>query len=189
MGFVDRSPAVLVRPLNTRDYLALAILGSAARGPLAIDEVPALISGLAGPLWSPVHPLIHDAMDEMVVDGQLGTTKAADSEHLRLTLRPSGHRRLHHLLALHIPGPLTAFGQVGVRLKLAFLDLLPPPMRRHQIGALIRAYDCEIAGRNRHCHAWPLSGSYGRQWLDGQMEGLEDSLTLLRDLARCDGES
>lgn len=184
MGFIEhRRHTSIRRHLDARDYIWLATLGSVTRGALPIDDVAPIVAGLAGPLWAPTGQLIADAIDEMVVTDLLGTTRAGDGQ-LRLTGTIPGRARLHDLLVQSVHAPLTAFGQVGVRIKLAFLDLLPAPQRQRQIEALTVAYECEIAGRSGACPAWAHNGPLGRLWLDAQVSGLEDGLALLRRLAR-----
>ncbi|RAU22695.1 hypothetical protein CU669_06760 [Paramagnetospirillum kuznetsovii] len=178
MGFVDHQTLRSGTPLTASDYIWLAALGAAERGPITLDSIASAVESLAGCLWQPVFEVIADNVDEMAKGGFL------DEQDGRIMLTPPGRFCLAQLLARPVHAPLSAFGQVGVRLKMAFLDLLPKPSRQRQIQALIVAYECEIASRSTRCGAWPLSGMLGRGWLDHQMDTLEDSLHLLRKSAR-----
>jgi hypothetical protein len=180
MGFIERQPCTTIRPLNPCDYVWLAALGIAERGPITMEDVTLAVDALAGPLWTPVFQVVSDSITDMIEQGCL----ADEPDRDRFSLTASGRRRLSYLLSQPVQAPLSAFGQVGVRLKLAFIDVLPPILRRHQIMAVIRAYECEMAARAGRCRAWPLNGPMGRQWLDHHMDGLEDGLELLRRMAR-----
>jgi hypothetical protein len=178
MGFVDSSIAYHSRALTAGDYVQIAVLGCAAREPLEAEDLAQAVRTLAGHLWSPTAELIDEVAGSLLSGGGLALLPGP-----RFQVTPTGRRRLLALLGQPVQGPLSAFGQVGVRLKLAFLDLLPEGARRHQVSALICAYEGEIAARGTRCTAWPINGSLGRAWLDHQMDGLEDGLTLLKRLA------
>lgn len=179
MGFVDHQTCSAVHPLSAADYIWLAAMGSAERGPITLENVAQAVDSLAGTLWQPVFQVIADNV-ALMVEGDL-----LDSQDGILALTGAGRFRLAQLLVQPVQAPLSAFGQVGVRLKLAFLDLLPPLPRRRQIQSLITAYECEIASRSARCRAWPLNGAIGRKWLDHHMDSLEDGLALLRQSACC----
>ncbi|MDO8606406.1 MAG: hypothetical protein Q7R40_07725 [Phaeospirillum sp.] len=180
MGFIDRHPCLAVRQMTASDYIWLATLGCAARGPIGIDDVGQAIAALAGPLWSPSGQVVFDSVEAILDRGLLLGDAAGD----RLSITDSGRRQLSFLLTLPVPSPLSAFGQVGIRLKMAFIDILPPALMRHQIVGVIHAYECEVANRSVRCQAWPLNGSIGRKWLDHQVDTLEDGLALLRQMIR-----
>lgn len=183
MGFIECRPVLGHRVMTARDYIWLAVLGAAERGPLTMDGAAEAVAALAGSLWAPVSQLVFDAVDEMLTDGLLNAMDRSS----RLALTGEGRQRLHDLLALPLASPLSPFGQVGVRLKLAFLDLASPAMRRRQIAAILGACQCEIAARTAACPAWALNGPLGRAWLDHQVEMLEETATMLRGLARQEG--
>lgn len=180
MGFIDRQPCIAPRLMTPSDYIWLAALGCAERGPITIEDVGLAVDALAGPLWSPTGQVVFDTVEMLVERGYL----SVQAEDERLSLSGAGRRRLLELLTQPVPAPLSAFGQVGLRLKLAFLDILPPILRRHQLNGIIYAYECEMAKRASRCPAWPVNGPLGRKWLDHHMDGLEDGVALLRRMAR-----
>ncbi|MBI3445007.1 MAG: hypothetical protein HY055_06535, partial [Magnetospirillum sp.] len=145
-----------------------------------MDAAAQAVKSLAGPLWCPISELIFDAMDDMVAQGMLNVLGRSS----RLAITGDGRRHLLELVAMPLASPITAFGQVGLRLKLAFLDLAPPSVRRRQIGGIISACQCEIAARTTSCSAWQLNGADGRAWLDHQVEALEETVAVLRNLLR-----
>ena len=180
MGFVECRPFLGHRVMTAKDYIWLAVLGAAERCPLSIDRVGEAVSDLAGSQWTPVSQLVFDAVAEMQADGLLTT----ETNPSILAVSAEGRRRLEGLLALPLASPITPFGQVGIRLKLAFLDLASPQTIRRQIAAILGACQCEIALRTSDCQAWRLNGPLGRAWLDHQVEMLEETSALLRGLAR-----
>lgn len=183
MGFIEGRTILNRQAMTARDYIWLAVLGAAERAPLTMDEVAQAVAALAGPAWMPVSQLSFDAMDEMLEGGLLNPVERS----LRLAITGDGRRRLQDLVAQPLAAPLSTFGQVGIRLKLAFLDLAPAAVRRRQIDALLRACDCEIAARTAACAAWSLNGPLGRVWLDHQVDALEEMAEVLRRLARAEG--
>lgn len=172
-------------PMTARDYIWLAVLGAVERAPLSMEEVERAVAALSGPAWTPVTQLIYDAVDEMLEDGLLNPVERS----LRLAITGEGRRRLHDLVGQPLAAPLSTFGQVGIRLKLAFLDLVPQAVRHRQIDAILRACDCEIAARTASCPAWALNGPLGRAWLDHQVEALEELAQFLRRLAKSEGRA
>lgn len=180
MGFIDHQPSIVIRALGATDYICLAALGTAERSPITMEDVVTAVDALAAPLWVPVFDMVFDTVTDLVERGCLNADLRAET----FSLTGIGRRRLMDLLSQPVQAPMSSFGQVGVRLKLAFLHILPPILRRHQIIAIIRAYECEMAARAARCQAWQLNGPMGQRWLDHQMDALEDGLDLLRRLAR-----
>lgn len=183
MGFVERRPALGRQVMTAGDYIRLAVLGAASRTPVSVDDAVRAVADLSGPFWTPVAQLVFDAIDDMLEAGLLNPVDRSS----RLALSGDGTRLLHELITLPVASPLTTFGQVGIRLKLAFLDLAAPAMRRRQVEGILRACECEIASRGAACPAWRLNGPLGRLWLDHQMEALEETVEVLRRLARAEG--
>ncbi|CAA7614583.1 conserved hypothetical protein [Candidatus Terasakiella magnetica] len=179
MGFIERLSCLAPRHLTSGNYLHLVLLGTTSRGPISIDQAYEAATILAAPLWTPTHSLVIDTLQDLCEQDLL----AVDEPPISLRITASGRRRLSEILSMGIPSPHTPFGQAGIRLKLAFLDHLPPDLRRRQLDGLIQAYECEIAARTSRCRAWHLSGDFGRAWLDQHIEGLEEGLTVLRRLS------
>jgi hypothetical protein len=182
MGYVDHPSALASHQLTASDYVRLAILGCAVRCPIFPDDIVRSVESLAGPLWAPSGHLVLDAIEVMVGMGYLANGEGG----LGLLITGPGRRALTGLLTQPVSSPLSAFGQVGIRLKMAFLDILPPILRRHQIAGLIHAYECDLATQTAGGESWPLNGVIGRNWLDHQMDMLEDGIALLRRLARAE---
>lgn len=183
MGYIESRTILNRQAMTARDYIWLAILGAVERSPLTMDETVQAVCALTGPGWAPVSQLIFDAADEMLEDALLNPVEHSS----KIAITGEGKRRLLDLIAMPLAAPLSTFGQVGIRLKLAFLDLASPALRRSQINSILRACDCEIASRNASCRAWSLNGPLGRVWLDHQVDALEEMAEILRRLARAEG--
>lgn len=106
----------------------------------------------------------------------------------RVTITPRGRKVLERLSAQPTQAPGTILGQVGLRLKLAFIDLLPPRTRYAALETAIAAHEGELQSRRQHCDACPVRGEFGRLWFDHDCERLHHDIALLRSMAsRHDG--
>jgi DNA-binding PadR family transcriptional regulator len=182
MGFVDASRARAFAAMTAKDYVRLALLGAAGRRSLPADDVAAVVHALCGPNWSPTAQMVLDGVDDLVAEGLLNAYARTET----LEISAEGRQALHRLLAAPIAAPMSPFGRIGLRLKLAFLDLAPAHQRRRQVENAIRACECEIAARASRCPGWELNGPYGQAFLDHQVDGLEDLAGLLRRMARAE---
>lgn len=170
------------RTMETRDFIWLAALGSAARAPVTVGDVRAAIDRSAGALLSPVGQVIEDAVADMVCRGNLSTQLDGACE-ARFASTAAGQQTLARILGLAVPLPSSAMGQVAVRLKLAFVDLLPPWSRKREIDALIAAYEDEVIGRRLRCQTCPVRGTFGQMWFDHDLDLIRRELALLRRMA------
>lgn len=182
MGFVGRirtGMAPARRELGTRDFIWLATLGTAARGAAGLDDICQAIDAITLGQWLPVGDLVTASVAEMMRGGHLQIT-AGRPDRLRLTAR--GRETLMLLLAQPPGRPASVFGQVGLRLKLAFLDLAPPVERRVHLEAMVALYREELADRlaDSHCTAM---GGFGTAWRSHDAERLRGDIALLERLA------
>lgn len=183
MGFLGRihmTTASDRREMGTRDFIWLAALGSAARGPAGLDGICRAIDVITHGQWLPIGDLVAASVDEMVRGGHLQPILNPEL-HLRLTAR--GRQTLSLLLAQPIARPTSVFGQVGLRLKLAFLDLAEEGERRQHFRMLIDLYQEEL-GRSQTPAAGDIArGSYGELWRSHDIDRLHREIGLLRRLA------
>lgn len=182
MGFIGRihtGMAPARRELGTRDFIWLATLGTAARGPAGLEEICFAIDTITLGQWLPVGELVTASVAEMVRGGHL---QAAPGQPDRLRLTARGRETLMLLLAQPPGRPASVFGQVGLRLKLAFLDLAPPVERRVHLEAMVTLYQEELAHRmaDENCAAL---GSFGAAWRSHDAERLRGDIALLERLA------
>jgi hypothetical protein len=181
MGFVDRQFSHAVSHLSAGDYLTLALLGSLARcRRLELEDLFAAATALGAPYWLPTSQLIDEALSSL---RQAELIRHLANERA-LSITETGLDTLTCLLCRPVTRPLSAFGQAGMQLKLAFLDLLPPPWQHRQLDQLITAYECEIRQRNTSPSIWKLNGPFGQAWSDQNLDGMEESLGVLRRMAR-----
>lgn len=182
MGFIGRihttATAPARREMGTRDFIWLAALGTAARGPAGLEDICAAIDAITLGQWLPVGELVTASVAEMVRGGHL-QAGVDQAESLRLTAR--GRETLLLLLAQPLAPPASVFGQVGLRLKLAFVDVAPPEERRRHLEALVAQHEDELAGRLTQ-RACPVVGDFGAAWRAHDTQRLRGDIALLTRL-------
>lgn len=138
--------------LDARDLMWLCTLGAATRRPIPLDAPPFAIDELVGFLWQPARDVVAGAVDEMLRLGCLGLEDATGEPRLATTAE--GRACLLDLMAGQLEGPRSLLGQVGVRLKVAHVDLLNGERRRQILADLIKDYEpnssrcASISGRH-----------------------------------------
>lgn len=144
MGFIGRigTDAPRTREMGAGDFIWLAALGTAARGPARLEDICRAFDVITLGQWLPVGELVTASVAEMIRGGHL---QAAPGPGQRLRLTARGRETLALLLAQPVGRPASVFGQVGLRLKLAFLDLAAPMERRRHLDALIALHEDELA--------------------------------------------
>ncbi|MGE5477712.1 MAG: hypothetical protein ACM3Q1_13720 [Bacteroidales bacterium] len=181
MGFLGRINIALAadrREMGTRDFIWLAALGTAARGPATLEDVCHAIDVITHGQWLPIGDLVAASVDEMVRGGHL---QAAAGARLRLTQR--GRQTLSLLLGQPIARPSSVFGQVGLRLKLAFLDLAEEGERRLHFDSLIAIHEEELARSQSPEEQNAARGSFGDLWRSHDIDRVRRDVALLRRMA------
>ena len=159
--------------MQARDLIWLAALGVGAREAFDLDQLGAVIDDLAGRIWTPVGDVMAGCLEEMHRSGSLNFDQG------RYATTDQG-RQILGLLLGQPSGPAGCpLGQVGLRLKLAFLDLVPPRERQDHLGPIIEACRGELAECRRRCELCATHGPFGRQWLRHETERLRRDLGLL----------
>lgn len=157
----------------------LCTLGAATRRPIPLDAPPFAIDELVGFLWQPARDVVAGAVDEMLRLGCLGLEDATGEPRLATTAE--GRACLLDLMAGQLEGPRSLLGQVGVRLKVAHVDLLNGERRRQILADLIKDYERELVSLRLDLGpAW--CGMPGRRWLAADHDRLDRDLELLRQL-------
>lgn len=168
------------REMSARDFVWLAALGSAARGPVGLDDICCAIDAITAGQWLPVPDLVTTAIAEMVRGDHLRI--AADQDGwLELTAR--GRDTLSRLLSCPTASPSSLLGQVGIALKLAFLDVMDGGEIRAHLDALIRLYEDDLSRRAAPGGRSPASGRFGQSWRSHEIDRLRRGLALLRQMA------
>ncbi len=166
------------RPMGPGDFVWLAALGCAARNPTDTDTICRVIDTIAAGQWTPPGHLVCDCLDEMRRGGHL--TPAGTSA---LAITATGHAVLSMLLAMPLDRPDSPPGQVGLRLKLAFLDLVDTTQRRRHLESLVCRYEAELASRSDADTDHPSLGCFAHIWRSHNLDHLRRDLLMLRKLA------
>lgn len=182
MGFIGHveMAALTKREMGARDFIWLAALGTVARGPAGLEDICHAIDTITLGQWLPVGDLVTASVDEMVRGGHLQATPGHPRQ-VRLTVR--GRETLSLLLAQPIARPISVFGQVGLRMKLAFLDLVEAAERRQSLDTLIDQYEDELIRRQSPADLCPARGSFGDLWRSHDVERIRRDIALLRSMA------
>lgn len=176
IGQIDMA-ALTRREMGARDFIWLAALGTAARSPAGLEDVCQAIDVITLGQWLPVGELVTASVDEMVRGGHLHTVAGL----LRPTAR--GRETLSLLLAQPIARPTSVFGQVGLRMKLAFLDLVECGERRAHLDGLVGQFEDELLRRQSGEDACAARGSFGELWRSHDIERIRRDIALLRSMA------
>ena len=168
------------RPLGAGDFIWLAALGSATRGATTAGAVCDCIETIAAGQWSPSPQLVCDCLDEMARAHHLRFFRRGHDDLFAIT--PQGRGILSMMLAQPMERPGTPLGEVGLRLKLAFLDLAEPEDRRLHLQEIIAIHEKELAARPSACTACHSPGCFGRLWSEHRTETLRREIELLRHM-------
>lgn len=180
MGHVrHQEAAVPTRRMEARDFICLAALGTARRGAATRDDVCMAIDDIAGHLWTPVVEVVVGCIEDLLQGGALAAYGAGD----RFITTGRGEEALSLLLALPIAHPACPLAQVALRLKLAFVDLVAPELRRRCMEQAAAAYQRALDGQARACGGCGAQGLFGRLWRDRDGERMERELATLRTIA------
>ncbi|PKU25480.1 hypothetical protein [Telmatospirillum siberiense] len=170
----------LSQPLGPKEFIWIAALGIAARSPASIDDVCLVIDDVADQRWTPVSDVVASTIAEMLADGALRPSHRA-SETFETT--DAGWEILAAMFARPSGRPGCLLGEVGFRLKLAFIDLAPMEARHLYLSDTIRAYEGEIEACEQRCRHCAIQGPFARKWLDHETDRLRSDLSLLHSMA------
>lgn len=182
-GFFQGYASVSGQVLQARDLLRLAALGGASRMAVTADDIWVSIEDMVGDLWLPAGSVLADAICTLLEEGALhsGTT-TVHSEPL-LTITDSGRNLLASLLSRPIGRSGCPLSRTSLRLKIAYLDLLPAPQRQLPLTSAIASCEEALAEQERRTTLCPAQGRFGRMWQDHEIDRLRRDLTSLRALA------
>ncbi|MBY0431168.1 MAG: hypothetical protein K2Q10_08220, partial [Rhodospirillales bacterium] len=158
--------SIAVREMDPRDFIWLAALGTAARAQSSLDDICTALDDIVGHLWTPVAEVVIGCLDEMVRGDTLRMVGGKCSDSPVFMTTATGLQSLSYLLAKPVARPACPLGQVGMRLKLAFIDLMPASECRRTLEGAICAYEGELERCERQCVGCNASGTFGRRWLE-----------------------
>lgn len=169
-----------------RDLIWLVALGLTSRHPSSLEDVCFALECLTTEHWLPPAHHVETALEDMDRSGHLTPIRSALRATRRYVVTESGRQILIRLLIKPIDTPCALHGQVALRLKLAFLDLLPPEPRRALIACLIQDYEAEVdtlAQQPAHTAPTLAVGEMAPLLRRHDAARLRDDLDLLRDVA------
>ncbi|CAA7621296.1 conserved hypothetical protein [Magnetospirillum sp. LM-5] len=167
--------------MGAGDFIWLAALGCAARRAIDTETICQAIDTISAGQWSPSGQLVCDCLDEMVRGGHLSAEPTSPDPVFAIT--EAGRETLSLMLSLPLDQPGAALGQTGLRLKLAFLDLVDVAERRRHLETMISSLEAELKGRDLACGDCQALGCFGRIWRNHDLEHLHRDLSMLRKLA------
>lgn len=174
--FMARPDTSAERTRQVRDLLWLAILGAAARCPMPLPRALTVIHDIAGPAWPRADDAAADCAHEMLRGGHL-----EPAEPGRFQTTAHGLDCLERLIAVPLGGPRSMAGQVGMRLKLAYLDLVSAAARRQVLADLVADHQQDLAlARIDLGQIW--AGPHGRAWFRGDIDRLRRDRDMLREM-------
>ena len=163
--------------LQARDLIWLAALGLGLREAFDLEKLSQAIDEAAGRIWTPVLDVMADCLEEMARAGLLGLSDEG------FVTTAQGRQSMSMLMALPQGGPAGCpLGQVCLRLKMSFLDLIPLAERKQHLGPIIDACQGELSECRRRCALCSTQGSFARHWLRTEEEKLLRDLGLLLSL-------
>ncbi len=163
-------------PLESRDLIWLAVLGLAARRSVDLHDLPRSLAMLTGQSFQPTSEVISSCVEEMLAGGHV---RLVDDATLTLQTTRAGCETLIRLVAQPAGDGVVGIGR---RVKLAFLDLLPPGDRLEVLETMIQ--DLEITVSDLEAQGWRCGrGCYGLAWQAHESAKLRADLAFLRMLA------
>lgn len=161
--------------MRTKDLIWLTALGLGLRGGFDLERLSTAIDEAAGRLWAPVLDVLAGCLEEMARSGAIRLSEEG------FVTTPQGRQIMSLLMILPPNGPAGCpLNQVCLRLKMAFLDLIPADGRRSHLSSIIDACRGELDECRRRCSA--CSGLFARHWMLHEEEKLTRDLTLLLSL-------
>lgn len=162
--------------LQAKDLIWLAALGTGLRHPFDLQELSESIDDTAGRLWTPVLDVLSGCLEEMLRSQNLACQDG------RFSTSPRGREMLGLLMTLPAGQPGCPLEQVALRMKLAFLDLMPEDDRQAYLGPIISACRNELEECQRRCALCRSQGPFGLHWLRHEADKLRRELQLLLSL-------
>lgn len=164
--------------MDIRDFIWLMVLGTAARGATGWEKVCHTMDAIMFGHTLPQPDLVCEGIEEMI----RGDNLHRDCQgFLRLT--DKGRETLALLLSQPLCPPSTPAGQLGLRVKLTFLDLAPPPQRQVLLEQMIALYEHDLRRVQCTTADCQARGSFGQLWHDHNVERLSQDVAMLYRMA------
>jgi len=129
------------KTLNAGEVIDLAALGLISEQPQPPDDVVGFVKTAGGGAFSPTTEVVLERLWRLLQLGHLAATSAGRATRLQMTER--GRRQLVSLLRCEEPSR-QALGTVCNTLKLCFLELLAPDLRREVGRSMVAASERRV---------------------------------------------
>ena len=164
------SPASFAPP----ELLHLAILGSAARQGVELEDLLANVRSMSGAFWQPTEDVVLSGLQQLITEDCLRIDPAARPRHV-VWVRATERGRLKFAALMdrdvrHTPEPL--FHAVMMS-KIALVDVLPLAQRGRQVSSLLErlARDLQTLRRDA-ASSWNYARLFDEDRLEGEIRWL-----------------
>lgn len=181
VGHSEAEAIASMQVMTPGSAIRLAALGAAARLGVTQDEISRVVQFLSQPSWEPSTSLVDEAVYDLVGESHLIGQPPLQGEprFVPTSAGSSAFRRLMMTKIGNLPSP---FGQACLRIKLAFIDLLPSCDRSQLLEIVARNYERELIVRRNRRPPFQV-GLFGQSWRDREMEHLRRDLVQMRTYA------
>lgn len=138
--------------LSTGELIDLAALGCLAERSRSPEAVLAFVRAAGGGAFSPTTEVVLERLGRLVEQGFVAALSAG--RRCRLQVTESGRGQLVRLLRCEAEPTACALRAVCTTLKLCFLDLLPPDLRRDVARAMVAARERRLGDVRRADADW-----------------------------------
>lgn len=181
VGLSEPEAATKTQEMTPRGAIWLAALGAATRLGVTQDEIGQIVQFLSQPSWEPSTSLVGEAVYDLVAESHLISQPPLRGEP-RFVPSATGSSSFRRLMLTKIGNVPSPFGQACLRIKLAFIDLLPSCDRARLLEIIARNYERELIVRRNRRPPFQI-GLFGQSWRDQETEHLRRDLVQMRTFA------
>ena len=153
--------------LLPKEAIRLAALGFACERPMRYAALASAVRHFTSRIRGPSLDLMGSSIELLRAEGLIEADGAGEDPPLRIT--EAGRREIQTLLPTAVRAPGSDAGRLAFALKMRFLHLLAPGLRRDQVEMMIEACQAELV-RLGDLAANGVGGpGYFGDWLDHDM--------------------
>lgn len=164
--------------MTARDVIGLALLAAGRRKPATQDALSEAVLYLAWPSWTPSPALIDEVCYDLVEGGYLRTA-GPPAGLPRFEPSVKGVALFAALMLKRAQPHLSSFGLTSIRIKIAFIDLLPEQRRRALLESIAQGFERELILRGRQGRL-DVAGWLGQSWMNSEVDQIRRQLVGLR---------
>lgn len=173
----DAFPSVPCQGMSARDAIGLCVLGASRRKAGAQEDLTETVAYLSWPTWSPSPALIDQVHYDLVEGGYLRPALPTGVPCFEPSVK--GVALFGVLMLKRVAPVLSPFGQTCVRVKTAFIDLLPEQRRRALLENIAKGYEREQILRRQQGRK-DVAGWLGQSWMNSEADHIRRQLVGLR---------